>query len=75
MRESKHRLRATFVFQRKLIRTNAKYHCITTRGVNLWNSCSEEMKSCTTMSNFKRLFKMNILNGYEKDSVVPGIIY
>uniref|UniRef100_A0A8C9Y8I2 VIT domain-containing protein n=1 Tax=Sander lucioperca TaxID=283035 RepID=A0A8C9Y8I2_SANLU len=37
-------VRAAFVFQKKLIRTNAKYHLITTKGVNLWNSCSEEMK-------------------------------
>lgn len=68
MRESKHHLRGTFVFKKKFIRTNSKYHCITTKGVIVWNSCSEEIKSCTTMSNFKRLFKLNILNEYEKDS-------
>jgi len=33
-------------------------------------SCSEEIKSCTKMSNFKRLFKLKILKGYEKDSRV-----
>ena len=67
MRESKYHLRGTFVFEKKRMRTNFKFHCITTKGVNVWNSCSEEIKLCTLMSNFKRLIKLNILNGYEKD--------
>lgn len=67
MRDSKHNLRGESVFQKKHIRTNAKYHCVTTKGVNVWNSCSDKMKSCTTISKFKRLFKNHVLNGYKKD--------
>ena len=31
------------------MRINVKY-CITVKGVNLWNSCSEELKTCKTLS-------------------------
>ena len=52
MRESKHDLRGT---------------CVTIKGVNVWNNCSEEMKTCGTPIKFKSLFKNNILNGYGMD--------
>ena len=41
------------------MRTNAKYDCITAKGVNLWNNCTEEMKTCRTLHKFKQIFDEN----------------
>ena len=64
MRESKYDFRGICVFKTQLVRTNAKLHCITTKGIYLWNNCCEEMKTCTTLSTFKQIFIKNILNRY-----------
>jgi len=42
-------------------------HCITTKGVHLWNNCNDELKYCATLSKLKQLFGNQILNGYEQD--------
>lgn len=62
MRECQHDLRGISMFKKQLVRTNVKYHCITVKGVNLWNNCSEELKTCKTLRKFKQAFKMSILN-------------
>ncbi len=64
IRESQHDLRGICAFKKQLVRTNAKYDCITVKGVTLWNNCNEELKPCITINKFKRVFKYNILNGY-----------
>ena len=46
--------------------------CKTSKGVNLWNNCSEEMKTCRTLSKFKQIFKNNILNRYRMDEQRGG---
>lgn len=55
MRECQHDLRGISMFKKQLVRTNVKYHCITVKGVNLWNNCSEELKTYKTVSLNKRL--------------------
>ncbi len=51
-RESNCDLRETYMFQKHPVGTNAKYHCASTKGVNLWNRCTEEMKTCRTLIKF-----------------------
>ena len=46
------------------MRTNAKYDCITAKGVNLWNNCTEEMKTCRTLHKFKQIFKNTTFDQY-----------
>ena len=63
-RDSKYDPRGTFMFEREKLRTNSKLHCITVKGVELWNTTSEELKNCSTLPKFKKMYKMNTLKGY-----------
>ena len=65
LRESKYNLRGTCIFNKPSIRTNTKLHCITTKAVSLWNNCNDELKKCTTISKFQKLFRRKTLNCYE----------
>lgn len=65
VRECQHDLRGYCVFKKKQVRTNAKYHCLSVKGVNLWNNCDDELKKCGTLSKLKKLFKNNALKLYE----------
>lgn len=66
-RKCQHDLRGIYMFRKQLVRTNAKYHCISVKGVQLWNSCNEELKTCRTLIKVKKkIFKNNVLNKYEK---------
>ena len=58
MRESKHDLRGACMFKKHLVRTNAKYHFVTIKGVNVWKNCSEEMKTYGTLIKFKNSLKI-----------------
>lgn len=64
-RECQHDLRGTCMFKKNQVRTNAKYHCISVKGVILWNSCQEELKICGSLSKLKKLFKNKTLKLYE----------
>ena len=63
-RENTYYLRGTLMFKRHFARTNLKLHCITVKGVELWNTSSEELKNCSTLPKFKKMYKNNILSGY-----------
>ena len=60
-------LRGNCIFKKTPIQTNSKLHCITTKGVNRWNNCNNELKYCATLSKLKQLFRNQILNGSEQD--------
>lgn len=66
-RESKHNLRGTYIFEKPAIRTNVKLHCVTAKGVSLWNNCQDELEKCKTLFKLKTLFRNKRLNGYELD--------
>ena len=63
-RESHYDLRGVCMFDQPLVRTNTKEHCISVRGVRIWNKCRDELKQCTTWNRFKRMFKNDIINRY-----------
>ena len=63
-RECIYYLRGIFMFKRHFVRTKSKFHCITVKGVELWNASSEELKNCSTLIKFKKIYKDNILKGY-----------
>ena len=64
-RESQYNLRGVCKFTQPLVRTNAKHHCISVKGVTLWNKCSDDMKQIKIWNKFKLRFKMDILNKYK----------
>ena len=53
-------------------KTIAQLHCITTKGVNLHNNCSEDMKTCRTLNN--KSLKIT-LNRYRTNEQRGGIIW
>ena len=67
IRENKHNLRGICMFKKQHVRTNTKTHCISVKGVNLWNSCGEDLKTCKTLSKLKQIFTNNIRNGYKME--------
>ena len=67
LRDDKHHLRGNFMFKKQPVRTNMKLHCVSVKGVTLWNSCCNELKSCKTIGRFKFIFKADILNRYRME--------
>ena len=63
-RESHYDLRGVKMFDQPLVRLNAKKHCISVKGVLLWNKCRDDLKQCDTWNKFKQMFKMDVLNRY-----------
>lgn len=35
------------------------------KGVNLWRGCDEELKMCSSLCAFKRVFKTKVVNNYK----------
>ncbi len=65
IRESRYNLRGTGLFKKTKTRTNIKQRSVSVRGVNLWNSCENELKLCSSLSTFKNMFKTKILQKYK----------
>ena len=66
-REDHYDLRGVNMFQQPLVRINSKYHCISVKGVLLWNNCRDEMKQSATWNEFKHMYKMDVINGYRAE--------
>ena len=64
-RESRYALRGTCIFKKGSANTNTKGRCISVKGVNLWNNLDKELKMCTTITKFKRMYKNKLLNKYK----------
>ena len=64
-RESKYPLRGTALFKIQTRRTNTKGRCLSIKGVKLWNNLVTELKTCTTLTKFKKMFKNQVLNTYK----------
>ncbi len=54
--------------------TNAKRRCFSIKGVNLRNDCSERMKTCRTLSEFKQILKNKILNRRRMNEQRDGLM-
>ena len=69
-KENKYELRNKGMFEPNWARTNTKKHCITVKGVSLWQSCDKELKKCSTLYKFKKMFKSKAINNYRKVSTL-----
>merc|ERR1712035_19378 len=56
MRDARYNLKGTLLFEKPKTRTNAKNHCVSVKGVNIWNNCPENIKLCCTLVSLKRLY-------------------
>ena len=63
-KEPRYRTRQTGHFVVKYFRTNIKSHCISIKGVKLWNSLDINLVRCKTEYAFKREYKKSIFNKY-----------
>ena len=54
-------------FKHLFARTTLKQMCISVTGIKLWNAQNKELKSCTTMFQFKKGFKRGKMINYELD--------
>lgn len=60
-------LRGSHKLYQTKVRTTLKAMCISVRGVTLWNSLSEEMKTCKNLLLFKSMFKRKVMNEYQEE--------
>ena len=63
-KDAMYNLRGENNFKRHHARTTMKQMFITRRGVDLWNNLDMELKNCTSLKQFKRLYKVDILKQY-----------
>lgn len=54
-------------FKHTFARLSVKQMCISVAGVKLWHSQSTELKSCTSTSHLKRVFKREKINAYKNE--------
>ena len=66
--------RRPWTFRQPATRTNTKLHCISCKGVQIWNGISESLRSCEPWSALKRQLKQLIINGYKQESGVHSMI-
>ena len=66
-RENKHNLRGLCFFKKQPVRTTTKTHCVSVKGVNLWNKCSEKMKTCRSFKQFKQIYINLTLSRYKSE--------
>lgn len=64
-RQGGYNLRDELNFKKLNIRTTLKSMCITICGVRLWNKLEQVLKYCTNFKQFKKLYKIELLKGYE----------
>ena len=57
-----------WTFKKPATRTNTKSHCISCKGVQLWNGISESLRSCEPWPALKRQFKQFKINGYKQEN-------
>ena len=64
-RETQYQLRGTHIFKGTTPKTNTKERCLSVRGVQIWNSLDKELKMCTSITKFKKMYKTRIINKYK----------
>ena len=63
-RETQYQLRGTHIFEGVTARINTKDRCLSVRGVRLWNSLDNELKTCKSITKFKNMYKNRMINKY-----------
>ena len=63
-------LRGANKLQQKGARTTLKSMCITIKGTSMWNGLSEEIKTSKNLKQFKRRYKKEILDLYNKEELL-----
>lgn len=63
-RESNYNFRGTCMFNRPYVRTTLRQHCLSSKGVKLWNTFSDDLKEATSVFQFKSIFKRIIQKKY-----------
>ena len=66
-RDDHYDLRGVSMLQQPLVRINSKYHCISVKGVLLWNNCKDALKQTATWNKFKQMYKMDVINRYRAE--------
>lgn len=64
LRDSCYNLRGILFFEKVRIRTTAKSHCVSVKGVSVWNGCPDYIKKIGTLVGFKRLYKNHKIASY-----------
>ena len=57
--------RRRYDFKHLFARTTLKQMCTSVTGIKVWNSQNQELKSCTTVFQFKKIFKKEKMLNYE----------
>lgn len=60
----RYNLRTKQDFQPKKVRTKQKQLCISSQGINVWNSIDKNIKSCKILESFKFKYKKHLLSMY-----------
>ena len=63
-RESQYDLRGTAIFIRNDARINNKARCVSVIGIKLWNSLDIDLKNCSSINTFKKIYKAKAINKY-----------
>ena len=66
-REGGYNLRRELNLKQIIIHTTTKSHCITVCGVNLWNTLDLELQKSMNITQFKRMYKNQIIKGYRTE--------
>ena len=46
------------------VRTNLKAMCLSVHGVKLWNTLPDDIKNCTSVNIFKKMYQKHFLSHY-----------
>ena len=65
-RRTTHSLRGLHFFSKPIVRTDLKLHCLSCKGVSLWNAASAQLKNCTSLNQRKILLKKLIYSNPTK---------
>ncbi|XP_024116978.1 uncharacterized protein LOC112138628 [Oryzias melastigma] len=63
--EGGYKLRGCRNFKVRLIRTTKKSFCVSVCGTKLWNKLSNELKQCSSIYKFKKMYKETLISQYE----------
>lgn len=66
-REGGYNLRGELHFKKPKVRTNMKSMCVSSCGVNLWNSLGTEIKQSANINLFKKRYKTFLLHKYMEE--------
>ena len=65
-KETKYELRNAAMFEPNRARTNTRKHCVTVKGVRLWQGCEKDAKMCRSIYGFKKMYKCNVIKKYRE---------